>query len=422
MMKAATFRLVLLVSFAHGLVHVYEHSFASVEQLVAEDPAFDIPAGEGKEVTGNLGTCLRLPFGLCAILAGWLADRYGAKRLLLVYLLGASAAVLLAWWTPTLGLMYLSMFTLGVFASIYHPAGVGLITHHTTPENRTLALGYHGILGSVGIASGPFLAGAVLATGVDWRAYYLVLMVPGVLLALLLSARLSHEQGNANQGASQADPNGDEEDQAHWPSYAMLMLMAAFSGTVYAAILNFMPRYLDSAGLKAFVLPLGIDLSATSDASLRNYLTGVVLLLGAIGQYTAGRIARPRTLEMLLAAAFFLATPFVAWMAVAQGIWRLVAAACFAPAFFMHQPLFNSLVAKYVPRRRRSLCFGLSFTIGFGIGSIGPTLSGHLQSDLVNYRVLAGLLATAAALGLLLWRWNAGGPDRSPLPRSARVS
>ena len=103
MMKASTLRLVLLVSCAHALVHVYEHSFASVEQLVAADPTFGIPAVEGKQVTGTLGSCLRLPFGLCAIIAGWLADRYGAKRLLLIYLFGSSFAALLAWWTPFLG-------------------------------------------------------------------------------------------------------------------------------------------------------------------------------------------------------------------------------------------------------------------------------------------------------------------------------
>ena len=65
---------------------------------------------------------------------------------------GGSAAALLAWYSPTLLIVTLSMFLLGLFASIYHPAGVGLITHHTNPENRPMALGYHGIFGSAGLA------------------------------------------------------------------------------------------------------------------------------------------------------------------------------------------------------------------------------------------------------------------------------
>ena len=95
MMNSATFRLVLLVSCAHALVHVYEHSFSSVEQLIAAE--YQV----GKDVTGNLGMYLRLPFGCFALAAGWLADRFGAKRLLMVYLLGCSAASVGACFAPS---------------------------------------------------------------------------------------------------------------------------------------------------------------------------------------------------------------------------------------------------------------------------------------------------------------------------------
>ncbi len=110
-MSSATLRLVLLISCCHGLVHVYELSFGTVEVKVGEDFGVD------KEVTGMLASCLRLPFGLCALLAGWLADRFGAKRLLLVYLLGASGAALLAWSCPSLALMFVE-----VPAPVYYSA------------------------------------------------------------------------------------------------------------------------------------------------------------------------------------------------------------------------------------------------------------------------------------------------------------
>ena len=98
-MNSSTLRLVLLLSCCHALVHVYELSFASVEQLVADDFGVDTA------VTGWLGFCLRLPFGLFALFAGWLADFFGAKRLLLIYLFGSSAAALLAWLAPGLSSM-----------------------------------------------------------------------------------------------------------------------------------------------------------------------------------------------------------------------------------------------------------------------------------------------------------------------------
>ncbi len=397
-MNSATFRLVLLISCCHALVHVYEHSFASVEQLVVADPDFCVEPAAGKRVSGQLGNCLRLPYGLCALLAGWLADRFGAKRLLLIYLFGCSGTALIAWDSPNLAAMYLAMFAMGTFASIYHPAGVALIAHQTTPENRPMALGYHGIFGSVGIAAGPMLAGLVLNTGANWQQYYLLLSVPGVLLAVLLMLRLSHRQERPRTAAGNpSGGHGHGEDDAHWPSYFMLITLASLAGFVYAAILNFLPRYLDEAGLYIAHIP---------KESLRNYLTSAVLLLGILGQYTAGRIAKPTTLEPLMAFAFAAAAPCVFWMGFAQGTTRIWAAGLFSPLFFMNQPLLNSLIAKYVPRRRRSLCYGLSFTLGFGIGSFGPNFAGHIQSDPLLYGSLSAVLCVAATLALILWRWH----------------
>ena len=39
-MNSATFRLVLLVSLCHALVHVYEHSLGSVEQMIVAEDEF----------------------------------------------------------------------------------------------------------------------------------------------------------------------------------------------------------------------------------------------------------------------------------------------------------------------------------------------------------------------------------------------
>jgi FSR family fosmidomycin resistance protein-like MFS transporter len=420
-MKSSTLRLVLLLSCCHGLAHVYELSFASVEQLVADEFSVDTA------VTGWLGFCLRLPFGLFAFGAGWLSDRFGAKALLLAYLFGASAAALLVWWTPGLGVLFLAMFTLGTFASIYHPAGVGLISHVTQPENRPLALGYHGILGSLGIAAGPFLAAFVLAGGASWRQYYLVLTIPGVLLGVLLLVRLSHQQGLSprHEGAPDPDPQAPSahpEDVARWDCYFLLLTAAVMSGFVYAAVLTFLPRYLTEAGvdlegvLGTVHRATGLAGATLRPVSVGNFLTGVVLLLGTLGQYTAGRTARPTTLEPMTAFAFLATAPCLVWMGLATGPMRVFAAALFAPVFFMHQPLVNSLVAKYVPRRRRSLGYGLSFTVGFGVGGAGSAFAGKVESalgeygTLVNYGTLALLALVAGILALLLWRRH--GSDR----------
>ncbi|MCS7304697.1 MAG: MFS transporter [Thermoguttaceae bacterium] len=448
-MSSGVLRLVLLVSCCHGLVHIYEHSFASVEQLVGQE------FGVGKETTGLIGSCFRLPFGLCALAAGWLADRWGARRLLLGYVIGCAISSWLAWLWPSLEGVFLAMFLLGVFAGIYHPAGIGWIAQQTQPENRPLALGYHGILGSVGIAAGPFLAAFVLQWGVSWRIYYLVLGLVGGLLAWLLALSLPRQQppeqtkqplglaesrarrtgaGNpfarvdhperlipgtldaSNLHSSQPvlTPVGfprnsptecSEQQFDSWRSFWMLSAMTSLAGMVYAAITTFLPRYLDETGL---------SLSGVSAASMRNYQAGFVLVLGVVGQYTAGRVGRPHSLEPLLALAFGLAAPCVVWMGFAKGLARLVAAGLFAVLFFAHQPLYNSAVAKYIAAPRRGLAYGIAFTLGFGFGSLGPAVAGRIPMDEILYPILGSLLALAAILALLLWQWHRR-PTAEPL-------
>jgi len=401
MMNAKTLRLVLLVSCCHALVHIYELSFASVEQLVAAEYHVDT------DVTGPLGTCLRMPFGLGALAAGWLAGHFGAKRLLLVYLAGCSGAALLAAFVPNLAGMFVAMFLLGSFASIYHPAGLGLISHHTDAENRPMALGYHGILGSLGIAAAPFLAAFVLDSGATWQQYYLILAVPGLVLGGLLMLRLSREDEPSHPDA-QNKPLPPEEDAARWGAYVLLLVIAGSSGFVYHAVLNFLPRYLRGAG---------IQFAQTEAIAADNYLTGVVLFVGILGQYTAGRIARPKTLEPILAASFAGVAASLFGMALAEGHWRIWAAAGFALLFFMHQPIFNSLVAKYVPRRRRSFAYGISFTMGFGFGSLGSTYMGFglreaapahvlLSQEQVAYLTLAAIALWVSLLATFLWQWK----------------
>jgi len=169
------------------------------------------------------------------------------------------------------------------------------------------------------------------------------------------------------------------------------------AGFIYAGLLNFLPRYLDSAGLGTTDLPR---------ETLGNLLAAGVLLVGVVGQYAAGRIARPTTLEPLLTMILFGMAPFLFWMAVAEGPSRVVAAGLFALVHFMHQPIYNALVARYVSSARRSLGYGISNTMTFGVGSFGASFAGYAQTSLWTYSSLAVIAVLAGLLSLTLWHWR----------------
>lgn len=128
----------------------------------------------------------------------------------------------------------------------------------------------------------------------------------------------------------------------------------------------------------------------------------VVLLCGCIGQYLAGRLARNRLLEIQITLICLANTPFLVWMAYATGSMRFVVASLFSIVHFMNQPIYNSLIAKYTPNARRSLCYGFSFMMGFGVGGLGAPLAGMLATEFTTYLVFGLISFGAAILGGIL--------------------
>ena len=394
-LRRTIYLLVLFVSCAHALVHVLELSLSSVEQIIGES------LDESRQRMGNLGTAFRLPFGLFALLTGVVADRMGPRRLLCFYLFGSAVVCGLMPFADDLSRIFVAMFLLGCFASIYHPAGLALLSHHTTPENRGRALGLHGIFGSVGIATAPFIAGLALSANISWQQYYLLLTGPLILVGLTIMVygrkaevriQANADQQNTERPDSAALLRAGEPTTIDWRRYLTAVAATGVSGMVYAAFLHFLPRYLNDANL----------LTSLPQESSRNYLAAIALICGAVGQWIAGRLAKPGRLEWMLFIIMLGNAPFLFWMAYATGSNRLLACCLLALVHFMNQPVYNSLLATLIPPEKRSTGYGFSNMINFGIGSLGPSLAGLMKTDRATYTMLACIACTAALLALPL--------------------
>lgn len=394
-MSRVTLRLVLLVSCAHALAHAFELSLPGVEEEIARE------YGVGKSAMGWLAACWRGPWGFGSLLAGLLVDRYGGKRMLAIYLLGAGAMCLFAGTHLPLAILFVVMFAMGSFASIYHPAGLALISHETNADNRPFALGIHGVFGSLGIGLSPLLAGTLLSAAWNWREYYFLLAAAGGGLGLVFSwqamsgrvtdgidghheSRQSHSSHSSRLAAESAD----------WLSFFLLTLIALMQGFVYSGLMSFLPRYFNESSLR---LP-GMEGLGTGQV-----LAGLVLILGCIGQMLSGLFARASRLEWQLAAITFGNAPCLIGMAVTTGWSSVAAAGMFALVHFMHQPIYNSLVAKYTPRSRRSLGYGIGFAMSFGVGGLGAAFAGYSPSHWFSYFSFAGITVFCGCCCLLLW-------------------
>lgn len=144
-------------------------------------------------------------FAALILSAGAVADRVGAKRLLMggfVVFTLASAACGLA---PGLGWLVAFRALLGVGAALLVPSSLTVLNHaYPDPADRTRAVGLWAAGASVGLSGGPLVGGVLIALS-SWRAVFWINLPLGLLGACLV-VRCSRE--TPTSGRAGVDPLG----------------------------------------------------------------------------------------------------------------------------------------------------------------------------------------------------------------------
>ncbi|HEY41925.1 MAG TPA: MFS transporter [Dehalococcoidia bacterium] len=145
-----------------------------------------------KTQVGALGSAYNLPYGLGQLPGGWLADRIGPRRLILVGISGVAAAGLLVGIAPTYIVMAVFLVLLGLVGGGYHPAASPLVSASVAEQNRGRALGLHQIGGTASFFLTPLIA-AGIASALGWRGSFIAVAIPtfffGIALYFILGRR-----------------------------------------------------------------------------------------------------------------------------------------------------------------------------------------------------------------------------------------
>lgn len=365
----------------------FGHFMAHVNMLVF--PAILIPLSSSlkMEVTDVLGLSfwMYLLFGITAFPWGLAADRWGARKLLLVFYLGAgissfSAALLID--SPT-GLV-LSLAGLGLFSGIYHPAGLGLISKEI--KRISLAMGYNGMCGNFGLAAAPFIAGTV-----NWlwgpQAVYFCLMgfnLSGLGLIFLSS---NHEKMAQNE-------NEAPESNGQLTPFLILLVAMMLGGIAYRGSTVIIPAYFELKTPDIFQWlnsQFGGELSKNLVATS---ITSAIYLVGMIGQFTGGRLAEKFDLRFGYLIFHSITVPAVFFMSMSMNL-PLISLALLYNFFLLGmQPIENTLVSIYTPKQFRHSAYGLKFVLTFGVGAFAVKtveyISKHYSMESV-FVVLSGV-------------------------------
>ena len=317
--------------------------------------------------------------GLGAPFAGWLGDRWGETRVLILCFLGLGASAVLAGLSQSTYALEGALALLGLSGAIYHPVGIPWVVKHARVRGRAVAS--TGIAGSFGVAGGPVVAGG-LATLAGWRIGFIV---PGVI-TLLIGAVLAwfHFSGRIV----------DRRDDAHVhhapPTRADMTRTFATLGITMTAGLIINSGF--GTALPKLV-EIGTALGQYGFFSI-GLAVGAIQLMGSAAQFAGGHfadrgVAKRAYILGLLASA--IALPLVA---VSSG-WALAAAGVVVIFLFeWTAPIETLFMARYTPAARRGLVFG----IRYGLATIGTPLGVWLVARL--YSPADGFIYLLAALGL----------------------
>ncbi|MFB6297581.1 MAG: MFS transporter [Salinirussus sp.] len=412
-MNANDRSIVGLVAVGHAAVHTYELSVPVLVPIwLAEFSVLELGLAQFPVNAATLGALVAVGYGLFGIGAlpgGVLVDRFPARLLIAGCLVGMAGAFVLLAAAPSPLVVGAALALWGVAASVYHPAGLSLISRGV--QRRGTAFAYHGMAGNAGIALGPLVTLGLLVV-FDWRLAAGLLAVPaaaGAAFALRVDIDERAAVATADGGTDATGPaSSGVGSLAEFVASSRALLTGAFlavfaltffTGLYYRGVLTFLPELLRDVPALAPVEVAG----RTYEPG--DYLYVGLLMVGVLGQYAGGKLTdRYRPGYGLLGGYGTLAVLAVLFVpASAAGLPALLPVTALLGFFmFSVQPFYQASVAEYSPPDKRGLSYGFTYLGVFGVGSLGAVVAGTMLtyfSAAELFLVLAGLGTVAAGIG-----------------------
>ncbi len=377
-------RTVWLLALSHAMVHSYMLIFPVVLLPIIKE--FSV----GYFMAGLMGTISGVAFGLGALPAGVFVDWIGAKRLIVIYLVGAALSSIMVGISPSFFLLTSFLGVLGLSCSLFHPSGYALISSSIKDMGR--AFGYVGAGGNIGLALTPLLVGH-LASYLGWRVVFVLFSIPGLVLAVL-TLKLKIGSPISRQGTIKANSSSRPAIGSLFTlPFSLLCLAYAFNGFTFQGAMTFLPTYLSQGVHRGLVREDAVTAGGT--------LVSFALIVGILGQYIGGRLGQGPRVERSLLAMVSLGVPFLTFMGLTSGYLLLLSAFGFAFFHFANQPLLNVTIAKNTSVRFRGAGFGLAFFLAFGLGSFSAMFSGYV-AELMGLSAVFFIMAVSMGLQALI--------------------
>ena len=366
----------VVTTLGHALCHINILVFSAI--LIPLSQEFELSM---TRITG-IGSLSLLFFGLGSFPAGILTRIKNPRFMLMVYYAGCAGSSIIIWLSSDLLMFSVGLSLLSAFCSIYHTAGLTLISHSLKKLGKPL--GVHGVAGSGGITIAPFFAG-ILAVSFGWRSVYLVLALIAAAGFFYLLFNTSIPTGSV---VERTQPATSKKSMV--PFFLVLIITIILTGFVYRSFLTIFPTYLSQK----------VSLKGVSPVLTGGFLASAVLALGMIGQYVGGFLSDRLNRIGLYGGILGASAVILIVLGFSSGIGLILTAALFSLVFFPQQPVENSIVSLAMPPKMISSFFGFKFALTFGVGGLGAVFAGFIADTISIEAVFwsTSIIAAAASI------------------------
>ncbi|NJE60579.1 MFS transporter [Thermococcus sp. 21S7] len=333
-------RLLALISL--GWVFNYAHRMA-IPPLI---PMIKAELGINNAEAGLLMTALLLPYALIQVPAGYIGDRFGRKRLLVLSIIGyslSSALIIFAreyWELLAVRALY------GLFSGLYYAPATALISE-VYRERKGSALGVFMVGPPVGSGIAPLIV-VPIAMSLEWRYAFLGLSALSLAIGIALAFAVKGEVSKPSRVTFSIPRN------VFLLSAANFIVLAAFFG-----LLTFLVSFLVNSGV------------SLETASLLFSLLSVIGIAGSLfGGGLYDRIGRRS-----IAVVFGLNALLTLILALTASLWVIIPLGL---AFYSVGAIVTAYTSEKATGENLGSVMGFVNMVGFFGATVGPYLVGLL--------------------------------------------
>lgn len=388
----------LLLNIGHFLDHLFTLIFATVAALVLYREW-----GVGYAELLAYATPGFFAFGLFSLPAGWLADKWSRDGMMTVFFIGIGSTAIATSFAQTPLQIGFGLFAIGIFAAIYHPVGLAIVTMKW--KNTGMRIATNGVWGNLGVASAALITGYLIDNG-GWRLAFILPGIFSIAIGIIYLAMRWHSVRTAEKEANSIPNTAKIPLAAHRSLLirvaTIVFLTTAVSSLIFQATTFALPKiFLERlGGLAAEFAAWFGDASLTGQvdvASMIGFLAFIVFSIASLAQLVVGSMLDkfgPR--RVFMTAAIVQIIFFAAMPGLTDAI-ALAVALGFMLGAFGQIPINDYMIGKTASGAYRARIYGVRYVVGFTVLAASLPLIAFVYKNW-GFDTLFYILAIAAAV------------------------